>query len=391
MPENIGPNFNTGRVLTISASHACNDIYSGFLPPLLPELIQRFSMTNAQAGLLSAFLQFPYILQPLMGYVADRISLRYLVILAPGITATAMSLLGIAPSYVLIALLLTVAGLSSAGTHAIGPVMVGEDSGARAGRAIGIWMVGGNFGGAIGPMLIVLAIGWFGIEGTTWLMLGGWAVSIMLFYRLRETSEKPADLHRRLPWETMITQMRPLLAASALFHMLQSFSSVALLTYMPILLNEGGASLRWTGASLFILQVGGMMGAFVGGSLSDRVGRRRVLAISLAATAILIVLFVCLSGSTQGLLLPFLGFFSMSTSPVMLATMQECYPENRAMANGLYMALWIAIRSTILVLFGWIGDVVGLRNAFLLSAVFSLLGLPIVRMFPSPPAGRERG
>lgn len=208
IPESKGPNFDTGQVLTMSASHALHDTYSAFLPPLLPELIQRFSMTNAQAGLLSAFLQFPSVFQPLIGYLADRISLRYLVILAPGITATAMSLLGTAPSYLLIASLLTVAGLSSAGIHAIGPVMAGRVSGDRLGRGMSFWMVGGELGRTIGPILVVSAIVWFGLEGTIWLMLGGWGASILLYFRLRGISGKPTDLNQSLPWKDVITQMR---------------------------------------------------------------------------------------------------------------------------------------------------------------------------------------
>lgn len=107
--------FKTGQVVTMAASHGLHDTYAAFLPPLLPELIRRLSLTNAEAGLLSAFQQLPSVFQPVIGYLADRVNLRYLVILAPGITATAMGLLGVAPQSVLIALLLTVAGLSSAG------------------------------------------------------------------------------------------------------------------------------------------------------------------------------------------------------------------------------------------------------------------------------------
>jgi len=383
MPKNRSADANAGQVLTMSASHGLHDTYSAFLPPLLPELIQRFSMTNAEAGLLSAFLQLPSVFQPILGYRADRMNLRYLVILAPGITATAMSLLGIAPHYALIALLLTVAGFSSAGLHAIGPVMAGRVSGDRLGRGMSLWMVGGELGRTIGPILVVSAIGWFGLEGTAWLMPCGWAASILLFFRLRGVSGKPADLPRSLHWKDLLIQMRPFLVALALLHVVQSFSSVALTTYLPIYLKEGGASLWWSGAALSILQAAGVVGALVGGSISDRLGRQSVLAIALSITAVLIVVFLYVSAAWQAWLLPFLGFFSLSTTPVIMAIVQECYPENRAMANGLYMALSFVIRSFILVLFGGISDMVGLPNTFLLSAVLLMLGLPILRLFPA--------
>ncbi len=382
IPEDGRSDFKAGQVLTMSASHGLHDTYAAFLSPLLPELIRRFSMTNAQAGLLSAFQQFPSIFQPIIGYLADRVSLRYLVILAPGVTATAMSLLGIAPHYALVALLLTVGGFSSAGIHAIGPVLAGRVSGGRLGRGMSFWMVGGELGRTLGPILVVSAVAWLGLEGTAWLLPGGWAASILLFFRLRSVSGKPADLPHGPNWKDVLLQMRPFLVALALLYVVQSFSSVALTTYLPIYLEEGGASLWWAGASLSILQAAGVIGALVGGSLSDRLGRRRVLAIAFLVTAVLIVAFLHVTGTWQVALLALLGFFSLSTTPVIMAIVQECYPENRSMANGLYMALSFIIRSIIMVVFGAVSDAVGLPSTYLLSAALLLLGLPILRLFP---------
>ena len=374
--------FDAGQVITISAGHAVHDTYSAFLPPLLPELIQRFALSNAQAGLLSAFLQFPSIFQPLIGYLADHLSLRYLVIFAPGLTATAMSLLGVTPGYAVMVLLLTVAGFSVAGLHAVGPAMVGRVSGERLGRGMSFWMVGGELGRTIGPILLVSAIGWFGLAGTWWLMLGGWMASLVLFIRLRAISGKPVDAGKALHWRAALRQMRPFLIALTLLQVVRSFSSAALTTYLPVYLRQGGASLWWAGASLSLLEAAGVIGALAGGSFSDRFGRRRVLAIALSLTSILILLFLYLPAAYRNLVLPLLGFFSLSTSPVIMAIAQECYPENRAMANGVYMALTFVIQSVILVFFGAISDVIGLANTYLISAILLLIGLPVVRWFP---------
>jgi FSR family fosmidomycin resistance protein-like MFS transporter len=379
--------FDAGQVVTISAGHAVHDTYSAFLPPLLPELIQRFSMSKAEAGLLSAFMQLPSIFQPLFGYLADRVSLRYLVIMAPGVTATMMSLIGITPYYFVIAFFLLIAGLSSAGLHAVGPVMAGRVSGNRLGRGMSYWMVGGELGRTIGPILVVSAVGWFGLEGTPWLMLGGWGASLLLYVRLRGISGKPTAPQQSLPWRDVLSQMRSFLLALSLLQVVRSFSSVALTTYLPVFLKEGGASLWWAGASLSILEAAGVIGALVGGSLSDRLGRRRVISYALVITALFIPLFIFTSGVARTLLLPLLGFFSLSTTPVIMAIVQESYPENRAMANGLYMALSFIIRSVILVIFGAISDLAGLSNAYLLSAILLLLGLPLVRMFPGKGPG----
>ena len=88
--------FQAEQVFTIASGHFVHDIYSAFLAPLLPLIIERLSLSLTLAGSLSAFMQFPSILTPFIGHLADKYNLRYLVILAPALTATFMSAMGLA-------------------------------------------------------------------------------------------------------------------------------------------------------------------------------------------------------------------------------------------------------------------------------------------------------
>ena len=121
--------FQTSRVAAIAGGHAVHDTFTAFLAPLLPSFVEKFSLTNAAAGLLAAFLQLPSLLQPLIGPLLDRATVRWIVVLGPGVTATAMSFLGWAPTYAALALILIAAGLSVAAFHATAPVAVGYLSG----------------------------------------------------------------------------------------------------------------------------------------------------------------------------------------------------------------------------------------------------------------------
>ncbi len=376
--------FQTGKVLTIAAGHAVHDTYTGFLPPLLPDLIAAFNLSNAQAGLLSAFTQLPSVLQPFIGHLADRLSLRYLVILAPAITATMMSLLGVAPSYLVAALLLTVAGLSSAGLHAVGPAMAGRISGDKLGRGMSFWMVGGELGRTLGPVLVVSAITLLSLQGIAWLMVAGWLASLLLYLRLRGVSGRPEIPQGAMPWRMALRNMRPLFLPLALYLAVSSFINIALTTYLPTFLREQGSGLWLAGASLSILEAAGVAGALVGGSLSDHLGRRRVLAASMAINTVLMFIFVSTQGWVRTALLPILGFTSLARTPVVMAMVQQTYPENRALANGSYMALSFLIRSGMLVVFGALADVLGLRSVFALSAFLLLVGMPAIWFFPAP-------
>lgn len=374
--------FHTGRVVIVSAGHALHDTYTAFLTPLLPVFVENLALSNTQAGLLTVFNQVPSLLQPLIGHLADRLSLRLVVILTPAVTATGMSLLGVAPDYLVLALLLVVVGLSSAILHSVAPVIAGRLSGGRLGRGMGFWMVGGELGRTLGPLVIVFAIQFLGLGGTPWLMAGGWLASILLYFTLSDVGARPAAAAPSLPWRQALRALGPLLVPLVGIILVRSFVIAALTTYLPIFLTDEGAELWFAGVSLSILEAAGVVGALLGGSLSDRLGRRRVLLISLLTTPGLMLLFVTASGWLRLPLLLGLGLTALSITPVIMALVQETAPQNRALANGTYMSLSFLIRSGVVVLVGAMGDLWGMRAAFLASAVIPLLGLPFLRLLP---------
>jgi FSR family fosmidomycin resistance protein-like MFS transporter len=374
--------FQTSGVVTVSAGHAVHDTYSGFLRPLLPTFITTLGLTTAQAGLLTVFMQWPSLFQPFLGYLADRVSLRYFFIMAPTVTAVSMSLMGIAPTYAVLAMLLIVAGLSSATLHAAGPALVGSLSGTKLGRGMGFWMVGGELGRTFGPLIIVTTVQFVGLRGTPWLMIAGPVTSAILYLKLRHVSRMASRSGPSVPVRRLLRSMGSLLAPVAGIVAARSFLSASLVTYLPIFMTEQGASLWLAGLSLTVFEGAGVIGALSGGSLSDRLGRRLTLFVSMLVASASIFAFLAAGGWAQFLLLIVLGFSVLSTTPVFLAMMQESFPENRALATGSFMALSFIINSTVVVVLGVLADRYGMRSAFVFSGLFSLLGLPFVLLLP---------
>jgi len=170
--------FQMGGVLMVGAGHAVHDTYTAFLNPLLPTFIANLALSNAQAGLLTVFVRLPSLFQPMLGHLSDRFHLRQLFILAPAVSAAMMSLLGIAPNYAILALLLVATGFSSASLHAVGPAIVGGLSGRKLGRGMGFWMVGGELGRTLGPIAIVSAVQFLHLDGMPCLMIVGILASV---------------------------------------------------------------------------------------------------------------------------------------------------------------------------------------------------------------------
>ncbi|MBN1180244.1 MAG: MFS transporter [Anaerolineae bacterium] len=376
--------FHTAGVLTISAGHAVHDTFTGFLNPLLPTFIQNLSMSTAQAGLLTVFMQWPSLFQPILGHIADRVSLRPFFIMAPTVTAVAMSLLGVAPSYAVMAMMLLVAGISSASIHAAGPAVIGHLSGKKLGRGMGWWMVGGELGRTLGPLTVVTAVQLIGLRGTPWLMIAGPITSVLLYYQLRNVSDIKRKDPEPIEWRSLTRSIGVFMLPLMLIIVVRDFINASLATYLPILLSEQGSSLWLAGASLSVYQAAGVFGALLGGTLSDRLGRRIILFVAMGVTSVAIFLFIYRADTIwlQLPLLLILGFFSLSITPVFMAMVQEHFPENRALATGVYQSINFLIRSGIVVLLGVLADRHGMRVAFIISGLSSLLGLPLILLLP---------
>ncbi|MCS7260616.1 MAG: MFS transporter [Anaerolineae bacterium] len=375
--------FQADQVITIAAAHAAHDMYAAFLPALLPALITKLALPTAQAGTLVLFLQWPSLLQPVIGHLADRISLRYLVIVAPAVTATMMSWLGWAPDYAVMAMMLSLVGFSSASLHAVSPVIAGQLSGRQLGRGMGLWMVGGELGYMIGPIIAVTVIRFTGLNGVAWLMLFGLIASVILSLRLRNLPAQPSNLARPLPWREALRAMSGIMKLLAGIVILRAFIIAALVTYLPTFLTREGTDLWLAGTSLSIFQMGSIAGAWLGGPSSDRWGRHTVLWISLTATAVLMALFLITTQGARLVCLLLLGVSVAGTFPVLLALAQEALPSNRALANGIYMAITFAMESIAVISIGVVGDWVGLRIAYIAIVAAPLLCLPLVAQLPS--------
>ena len=374
--------FEHKQVTTVAAAHAVHDTYTAFLPPLLPVLIDKLAMSKTEAGFLSVFLQAPSLLQPFIGHLADRSGLRLVVILTPAMSGAMMSLLGWAPGYAWLAVLLTIAGLSSAALHAVAPVIAGRYSGRNLGRGMGFWMVGGELGRTLGPIIIVTAVGFLTLEGSALLMLGGFVTSALLYVTLKDLPSRIQPGSASTDWRATLAGMRSLMIPLSILIAARSLLIVSLTLYLPIFMTEKGASLWMAGVSLSVLELAGVIGALTGGSLSDRVGRRWVLFIAMLTAPVFLFLVLNLNGWILFPVLLLAGFTLLSISPVIMALVQESFPENRAFANGVYMAVSFLVRSAAAVIVGMLGDAFGLRWAFSISAIVMWAGVPLVFMLP---------
>ncbi len=368
--------------MTVAGGHFVHDGFSAFLPPLLPLIQERLGASYAGAGSLVILTQLPSLLNPFIGYLADRVSLRYFIILAPGITGTLMSLIGLMSNYFMFAILLLSAGLSMAAFHAPAPAMVGRLAGKRVGTGMSIFMASGELGRTVGPVVAVAAVGWWGIEGIWRMAVVSWGVSAILYWRLHTVSARPTG-SKQSDLRSIAPRLRLVFGALAGIMVPKMFMAVAITTYLPTFMTDAVGSSLWLGAAaLTILEGAGVVGALATGTLSDRVGRRTILFVLLSVSPALLIAFLYSSGTLSVLLLIGLGLMAISQTPVNMAIVQENFPDNRAVANGIFMAMNFVIRAFAIGVVGLLADRFGLHNAFLWSAIAAFLSVPAVFWLP---------
>ncbi len=375
--------FHTSEIITIAAAHGAHDTYFSYLPTLLPLLIENLSLNTTQAGLLNAFNQIPNLLQPFIGYLGDRKNLKYLVILPPTLSGILISLLGIAPTFGFASFLMLLAGFSTAGFHAIAPAMISARSGKKVGKGMSFFMVGGELGFGIGPLVVVATIGALGLAGLPWLMLLGMLASAILYFRLKDISTvHHAQKVSNVTVKEALLEMRSIMLPIAAIIFITGFLNANIINYLPTFMTKEGVAFSIAGASLAIVELGGTLGVFVMGQFSDRFGQRNVALLGISGSILFAFGFLMLNGFLQLLMLVGVGLTAFLANPAFLSITQTRFSKNRSLANGVYMSTSFILRSIVVVIVGAASDVFGMRPVFMGSIFLAIMAIPFIFLLP---------
>lgn len=371
--------FQLKNVLSISIAHFVHDTYTAFLAPIVPLLKTKLGINNTMISILFVSQQIPNLLNPLIGIIADNLKVRYFVILAPALTTICMSLLGISPYYSLILILLFVVGLSSAMFHVPTPVLIKKISGDRVGKGMSFYMLGGEAARTVGPLIIVAAVDLWGLEGTFKLIPFGLLASLILYFRLRKINISE-DIQKKSykGIKDTFKQHLPFFVLIAGIMFFRGFMKTSISSFLPTYLEEKGGSLWLGGLSLSIFEFAGAIGAYLAGTFSDKIGRLKMLTIIILVSPILMLLFIYSEGNTMFPVLLLLGFFIISSTPVILALVMDIDSEHQAFLSGVFMFISFVSSSVTNLFVGILSDYIGLIDTYKVSSVLAFLAIPFV-------------
>jgi len=373
-------NFQTANITLIGISHFIHDVFTSFLAPALPFIIEKIGISYGLAGLLHVIQRIPSLLNPFVGIMADRMKMRYLVIFSPAVTGIAMSLIGVAPSYIFLALLLLVSGISSTVFHIPTPVMVKKLAGNRIGKGMSFYMLGGELARTAGPMVIYGIISLWGLEGTYKMMPLGLIASAILFFRVGhiDISQNVQKQEFKKAYWKEFKKYIPIFTVTAGITFFLGAMRSALALYLPTFMDSQGESIFFSQASLSVLQLSGAAGTLMSGTFSDKLGRTKMLLIITILSPFLMFLFLHVFGIWKMVILGVMGMFLFSPTSVLLALIHDQDSSKMAFLNGVYMLLNFFISAVMVTVAGFMADKIGFEKTFTLAAFFSFGAVIVV-------------
>ena len=363
----------------IMLGHLCADVGGGALPAILPFLIAQKGISYAAAaGLTFALSSIGSIIQPVFGNMADKTSRPWLMSLGIFMAGCGVSMLGFLDSYWAMFVAVAFTGIGSALFHPDGGRMANYVSGEQKGKGISLFSVGGNMGGALGPMLAVFGITMAGsLKGTAILAVPAFAMAFFMLSQNRRFGEFAAEGNRATQAAIAAGQKddwRSFFKLTGVVF-LRSTIGVGMSTFIPMVwLNVLMQSEARSGSVTTILSLSGAVATLIGGRLADRFGFNKTIRTGLT------LLIPCLAIVTLSrsvwlstlMLVPTAMSLNLAFSPS-VALGQKFVPNHLGLASGITMGLAASFGGVMSPLLGKIGDHFGL-----ITVLWILVGLACI-------------
>jgi len=379
------------RVLWLSCvAHALHDGYTDMIYVLLPVWQADFGLSfGALAMLRGIYAGTMASLQLPAGRLAHRLGSRATLALGTLLAAVGYAVAGMSGSLLGLCVALAISGSGSSTQHPIASGAVSRAYGRNARGPLSIYNFSGDLGKSALPAAISLLVTLMPWRHALWMVsaLGCVvAAAIALFLpsvpRNGPVAEEPSG-HRR---STAGTGFSLLFAIGVL----DTGVRVGLLTFLPFLLEAKGVSPPVVGSALALVFIGGAAGKFACGWLGARMGVTGTVLVTEGGTAALIIAVMFCPLALTLVLLPLLGVMLNGTSTVLYGTVPELTPlQSTERAFALFYTGTIASGAISPVLYGFLGDRIGIHGATFATALTALAIFPLAIALRSHLAHEE--
>ena len=383
-------------LISLGFCHLLNDLMQSLIPALYPMLKQQFQLDFGQVGMITlAFQLTASLLQPTIGSYTDRRPQPYSLAVGMGATLLGLILLSIANDYGSVLLAAAFVGTGSAVFHPEASRVARMASGGRYGVAQSLFQVGGNLGGAIGPLLaafIVLprgqgSIAWFSLAALLAMLVltrvGMWYSAHL---RRMHTARRAASASHEIPQARVIFFVFLLM----LLVFSKNVYTSSLTSYFTFYLIERfHLSVQDAQVQLFVFMAAIAVGTLVGGPVSDRIGRRPMIWISILGALPFTLLLPHASLFWTSVLTIVIGLLMASAFPAILVYAHELMPGRVGLVSGMFFGFAFGLGGLGAAAMGRIADASGIAFVYQLCSYLPAIGL-VVWLLPNLERGRPR-
>lgn len=376
---------------SLTLGHFSVDMLAGTMPIVVGLYLKdTLHLDLSQIGLLlGAYKLTSSLTQPIFGYLSDRYGGRWFAVGGLLWLSILQGLVGFMPTFGAATFISALAGLGSAAFHPQGASGANIAAGERKTAGVAMFMLGGNSGFAVGPILAAAVMGWYGVRGTALLALIGLLIVPLLYFLTGQAQAAPSADKKPANWKI---ELNPLFSTTAIVALiavmsLRAWSQESFSSFLPQFFVElahfskAEASML---ASLMLLALAG--GTVTSGILSDRVGGARVMLVSMLISAPLMAAMFLLGDWRAFYVAPFLGFVSGAAWPPMLVMAQSLFPKHAGVGSGVALGFVFAMGGLGLQLTGWLAEPrhLGLYTAMLSLSIIPLATAALVFLLPKP-------
>jgi FSR family fosmidomycin resistance protein-like MFS transporter len=371
----------------LCAGHFVNDSYSSIIYPLLPLIKLKLGLSAAQVFWLAPLYAISSsLMQPVYGFISDRYFRRFFAVFGPAITGIFVSMIGLAPSYGILIVLLVAGGIGIGSFHPQAAAMAAVAASSRRRVGMALFSAVGTLGFAVGPLVITRVVSAYGLEHSYYTIGAGLLMSAVL-YRMcpplaAHVSSTPGV--EKIKWQLLAalrTAWRPL-TLLYLITVIRSGLQMTTNNYLPFMLEDRGYALTETGNVLTVFLLLGGLGGVAGGFTAERFSARAVTLYSGLLAGPLMICAFATTGTLSIVCLGLGGFMLLSTIPVIVAMAQELVPGQTSTVSALMMgAAWGVGALAPQALSGFV-PAFGFRNVLIFASAVTMVTAVLAYLLP---------
>jgi FSR family fosmidomycin resistance protein-like MFS transporter len=386
-------------LVALSGAHLLNDLIQSMIPAMYPLFKEAYRLDFVQVGLITvAFQVTSSLLQPLLGLTTDHKPWPYAMVAGMGATLCGVLGLAFAGSYPVVLASAALVGLGSAVFHPEATRMARHAAAGQQGFAQGIFQIGGHAGYAVGPLLAATVVVPRGQTSLAWVSVVALAAMALMAW----TGSRYAEMRRsqaaagKAPQVTRARANAPragILGAMAVLIVLllskNGYTAAFTSYYTFYLIERFGVSVQVSQLMLFLYLFVGALGVIIGGMVGDRIGRHRVIWVSILGTLPFALLLPSANLFWTGVLSVLISLIMASAFSSILIYAIDLVPHRVGLVGGLFYGLAFGLGGIAAAAIGLLADQIGIIAVFKLCAWLPALGL-LTFLLPATPAAIEQ-